>query len=195
MWRTPRGSRILTDLEWQLFSTALRSAVVDVEAQIDAEDRDHEEATTYFGRMRPEHKLSELAQIASALRYAESRPPSHTAANEGAVSAVYYQFLTRIETEIEDGTGNAHRKLLQKVAMSIRGEGKGLPVQNSENIEDWALLIDECVDEVLFDNDFSLPCEHLSDDESSYFRSDATDPSEAELAEVREILEELLSSP
>jgi len=70
-----------------------------------------------------------------------------------------------------------------------------LPVQSSENMEDWALLLDECVDEVLFDNDFAFPVEDLPDDKTPYFRSDAIDPSKAGLAEVREILKELLSGP
>ena len=83
MWRMQDADRVLTEAEWELFSTGLDRLRDSVEEDIRAQTDDAETGIPVFDRLTPEQKLSLMAVTAQALRDPATQTPRHTAANEG----------------------------------------------------------------------------------------------------------------
>src|SRR5690348_16992754 len=101
MWRTQDGDRALTEAEWALFSVGLDLLRASVEEDISAETNHADTGIAVFDRLTPEQKLALLADAALALRDPAIPTPRHTAANEGAIAAVFSMIRVALETELD----------------------------------------------------------------------------------------------
>src|SRR4051812_10684455 len=95
------ADRVLTDAEWALFRTGLDLLRDSIEEDIRAETDDTDTGIPVFDRLTPEQKLALLADTAHALRDLTIPTPHHTAANEGAIAAVFSMVLVELETELD----------------------------------------------------------------------------------------------
>src|SRR5438445_137067 len=94
--RTTRGSvdafsraRVLPEGEWALFTEGLESLKDRVEEEIEYGENLFPTRVPVFDVLTPEQKLGLLADVARALRDPAVPFPDHTAANEGAIAAVF----------------------------------------------------------------------------------------------------------
>src|SRR5437660_1036045 len=101
MWRMQDGDRVLTEAEWTLFSTGLDLLRDFIEEDIHAETNDAETGIAVFDRLTPEQKLALLADTTHALRDPATPMPHHTAANEGAIAAVFSMIRVELEMELD----------------------------------------------------------------------------------------------
>src|SRR4051794_19396909 len=101
MWRTGVGDRILTETEWALFNSGLGLLVDFVEEDIRDSTDNADSGIPAFDRLTPEQKLGLLANTVRALVDPAVPTPRHTAANEGAIAAVFAMIRVNLETEIE----------------------------------------------------------------------------------------------
>src|SRR5262245_951828 len=106
MWRMQDGDRVLTDAEWEVFCTGLDLLRDSIEADISAEEDDTDTGIPAFDRLTAEQKLALLADVAVAVRSLEIPTPRHTAANEGAIMAVFTTFQGMLRDELEANESN-----------------------------------------------------------------------------------------
>src|SRR5262245_12259382 len=101
MWRMQDDNRVLTETEWKLFRTGLDLLRDSIEEDIRGETDGAEIGIPVFDRLTPEQKLALLAHTAQALRDPAVPMPFHTAANEGAIAAVFSMIRVELETELD----------------------------------------------------------------------------------------------
>src|SRR5438105_2299105 len=117
MWRMQDGDRILTEAEWALFRAGLGMLWDFIEDDSDENPCLSESGVRVFDLFQPEQKIALLADVGQALRDPAIPTPRHTAANEGAIAAVFATIRQALEEEIdcasvEDGASAEIRSLL-----------------------------------------------------------------------------------
>ena len=153
MWWTPDGERILQGAEAGLFREAL-GMVVDMV-------RDDNESLWQLGappfdHLQPNQKLAVLAQVGSALLCQDEPMPKLTAILESAVGAIYEAIRVMVEMEIDQPPewrlSPTWRELVL-AACRERGIDELLDPQ-SDDLDEWEVLVSSLADSVLWDEDW-----------------------------------------
>ncbi len=153
MWWTPDGERILLGAEAKLFREALAMTVDMV--------HDDPEGLWQFGappfdNLQPNQKLVVLAQVGTALLRKDQPVPRLTAVSEAAVGAVYEAARLLVEMEIDqtpEWRESPSWRELVLAACRERGIEDLLDVQ-SEDLDEWDVLIGCLADGILWDEDW-----------------------------------------
>jgi hypothetical protein len=152
MWWTPDGQRILQDAEGQLFREAL-GMVADMVRD------DHEGiwqvGAPPFDNLQPNQKLAVLAQVSSALLREDQPIPKLTAVLEAAVGAIYEAVRVLVEMEIDQPAEEQESTWRELVLAACRERGaEELPDAQSNDLDEWEVVVDSLVDGVLWDEDW-----------------------------------------
>lgn len=181
MWRTPEGDRILGEAEWTLFAMGVALLTERIHAEGVAGGRERLDEDTFFDRLTAEQKLCELHATARALRLPELETPDHTAANEGAINAAFNCIRGLLVYELDGYVAlgddpRAVRRIVQRAVLERRDSGRGLPLLDSANEDEWLALLEEIEDGVLWDFDWADAPEEITESNGGYFRSDFPEP-------------------
>jgi hypothetical protein len=213
MWRTPDGNRALTEAEWAVFRLGLDYLWGFIEDELKGEAGLSETGVGVFDDLQPEQKLALLADVAQALRDPALPAPRHTAANEGAVAAVFAMVRQALEQEVlfaDDKTTPSHeaRSLLLAAAADAERPPEGLPALAVRDLEEWEWVLEAVQDRILWDADYEMgdvlldqPPElsralrSLTGIEPDYFTAVPREPDKAELVAVRRALARLVGRP
>ena len=167
MWRMHDGNRVLTDAEWEVFATGLDLLRDFIESDISAGEDDTDTGVPAFDRLTAEQKLALLADVAAAVRDPAVPMPRHTAANEGAIMAVFHTARDMLETEIDaattpgGGTGSEVRRAILAACPPAEDREEPLPDLTSTDPDAWDWLLEEIESRVFWDYDFDLGDEVL----------------------------------
>ena len=215
MWRTQDGDRVLTEAEWTLFRAGLELLCEAIEEDIRAGTDDADTGIAVFDRLTPEQKLALLADTVFALREPATPTPRHTAANEGAIAAVFSMIRVELETELdlagmedEEEKPTEIRRMLRAVCEGSEDREVALPDEASTDAEEWDWLLEEFEDCIFWDCDFEMGDEFLDlpHDEAreklqlcgidpDYYLAEPDEPGEAGLTAARQTLARLLGLP
>jgi hypothetical protein len=204
MWRMPGGDRILTEPEWEVFSTGLDVIRDFVEQDIAAQEDIICTGVCVFDRLTAEQKLAMLAEVASALRDPAIPSPVHTAANEGTIMAVLHTFQEMLRMEVKEGDKD-QTELRGILRTAVADEVDPLPKLRSRKWDDWDLLCGCFIERILWDGDFDveegfldLPPEaaraklKLFGIDEQYFLTVPDEPNEQQLTAARRTLAKLI---
>jgi hypothetical protein len=168
MWHTEEGDRTLSEPEWALFSTGIALLWASIEDDIRYETDDTEMGVPIFDRLTPEQKLALVADIADALRDPVAPSPHHTAANEGAIAAVFSMIRVSLETElgIEGANGidekpTRIRRMLRAVGEEPEDREWQVPDETATDADEWDWLVEEFEGRIFWDADFEMGDEFL----------------------------------
>ncbi len=214
MWRMQDANRVLTEAEWGLFRTGLDLLRDSIEEEIRSEADGADTGIPVFDRLTPEQKLALLAETAQALRDSATPMPHHTAANEGAIAAVFSMIRVELETELDAAGMEGEeepteiRRLLRAVGEESEGREGPLPDETSTDAEEWEWLVEEFEGRIFWDTDFAMGDEFLDlpPDEAreklwlfnidpEYYLAVPDEPGEAGLIAARQTLARLLGLP
>jgi hypothetical protein len=212
MWRMNDGHRVLSDAEWELFAAGLELLCDSGESDIAAGTNDWETDVRAFDALTAEQKLALLAGVAAALRDPVVEAPRHTAANEGAVAAVFETVRGVLGLELDAGDtgtdGTAIRRLLRNAAGDRPERERKLPSPKNRNHEVWEGLLEEVEGRVFWDRDFEMGDEMLDlppeatrellatlTIDPDYYLAVPPEPDEHGLIAARQALARLLGSP
>jgi hypothetical protein len=153
MWWTPDGQRVLQGAEGRLFREAL-GTIADMV-------RDDTEGVWKFGappfdNLQPNQKLALLAQVGSALLREDHPMPPLTAILEAGAGAIYEVIRVMVEMEIDqpaEWRESPSWRELVLAACRQRG-GEELLDPESEDLDEWEVLVDSLADGVLWDEDW-----------------------------------------
>jgi hypothetical protein len=153
MWWTPDGERVLQGAEAGLFREAL-GTIVDMVRE-DNEGLCEFDAPS-FDKLQPNQKLAVLAEVGSALLLENEPMPRLTAVSEAAVGVVYDAIRIMVEMEIDQPPewrlSPTWRELVL-AACREHGIDELLDPQ-SDDLDEWEVLIDSLAGEVLWDEDW-----------------------------------------
>ncbi len=153
IWWTPDGEWILQGAEGQLSREAL-GMIVDMV-------RDDNEglwqfAAPPFDKLQPNRKLAVLAQVGTALLCKDQPMPQLTVVLEAAVGAVYEATRLLVEMEIDQPAEWRESPSWRKLVLAAcweRGIEDLLDAQ-SEDLDEWEVLVSSLAGEVLWDEDW-----------------------------------------
>jgi hypothetical protein len=153
MWWTPDGKRILQGAEAVLFREAL-GTIVDM-VRDDDEGLWQFDAPPFDG-LRPNQKLAVLAQVGSALLREEEPMPKLTAVLEAGVGAIYEAIRLMVEMEIDQLAEACEAPTWRElIVAACRERGiEELPDSESEDLDEWEVLVDSLATSVLWDEDW-----------------------------------------
>ncbi len=153
MWRTPDGERILQSAEAQLFREALG---VLVDMVHDDDEGMWQFNAPPFDALQPNQKLAVLAQVGSALLREDQPMPRLTAVLEAAVGAVYESIRVMVEIEIDEPAEDREPPSWRELVLAACQERgiDDLLVPESEDLDEWAILVECLSDTVLWDQDW-----------------------------------------
>jgi len=160
MWHTAKGDRTLSGPEADLFRLAAGSLLVHlVEC-----DGDWPNDVPTFDQLLLGQKVALLREISIALLRKKESPPRFTALNEATIAAVYEELFNELEAEVEFANGAELRQAVVDALEWTNKEFKDdvrIPRASCRDTDEWQLMIDCCLDFVLWDRDFDL--EHILD--------------------------------
>lgn len=166
MYNTPQGIRVLEGAERRLFVESL-AMIVD---NLTVGDLDFE--ITVFDDLQKTQKIAVFHSIARALLCKAESPPRLTATLEAAVSIVYEHVRDMLFQEMEPGMDEpiegfeGQLPTWRERVLAACGElqlADDLPACDSEDCDEWDLLVSCLEDCVLWDTDFEMQ-EHLDAD-------------------------------
>jgi hypothetical protein len=213
MWRTPDGNRALTETEWGLFRVGLERLWDYIEDDSDEDAGLSETGVRVFDVLQPEQKLALLAEVAQALRDPAIPMPHHTAANEGAVAAIFAVIRQGLEEElafsdVEETASTEVRSRLLAAAADSEEPPEDLPGLADTDVEEWGGVLEAIEGRIFWDADFEMGDDFLDQppDESQelhlragidpeYFTAIPREPDEAGMIAVRQTLTRLLGRP
>ena len=168
-----------------------------------------------FDELQSNQKLAMLAATGGALLCRETPSPTLTAVAEATVAAVYRYIREALLFEIEmaanasvTSSPTMWRQLVLTACRETSSDWEqGLPPCDGDDTDEWLLLVDCLSDRILWDADYEL-VDLVVDAEpelsrtikerltiaDDYFVAIPPDPTEQELAEVRQTLHQLLDS-
>jgi hypothetical protein len=210
MWHMEEGDRAMTASEWGIFQLGLAELVAHIEEDLIYETDAAETGVRVFDRLTVEQKLALLADVADALHDPDVPMMDLTAANEGAVAAVFVVTSTLLREEITENRDTTMRSLLLANANeqeSDRSDSTDLPRLKSRKWGDWDLLM-ECLEGAIFwDNDWAagdhyldMPPEEAKTRmeymgiDPDYFLAIPREPSPTELSAARQKLANLTAT-
>jgi hypothetical protein len=161
MWHTPKGERTLKGAEAALFREALGTLVDQI--RIDDEEF-WQSSISLFDSLSHQQKLAVLALVGAGL-LRESQPALKlTATLEATVAVIYEMIRTSVEIEIDHsrdlGVSTIWRELVLYACQELKIEELIEP--NSPDLDEWDVLIDCLVGEILWDEDW-LEVDHYLD--------------------------------
>ncbi len=211
------GDRVLTDTEWAAYSRLPSACSRDsIEEDIRSQADDADTGVPAFDRLTPEQKLVLLADVAHALRDPATPTPSHTAANEGAIAAVFSMMRVEMEMELDmpemgrtDAESTEIRRMLREVGDEWQERTKEpLPDVTSTKSNEWDWLLEEFEGRIFWDSDFTMGDEFLDlpPDQArvklqnfgidpEYYLAVPVEPDKAGLTAARQTLARMLSLP
>jgi hypothetical protein len=213
MWRMSSGDRVLSEAEWALFRDGLDRLWDFIEDESKGERGLSETGVRVFDVLQPDQKLALLADVAVALRDPALAAPALTAANEGAIAAVFAAVRQALEMEIgfasaEDGASTEMRSLLLGAAAEAQEQPDDLPALTEVDVDAWELVLEEIEGRIFWDADYEMGDAFLDSppDEAGelhaqmavdpeYYTAIPRDPDQAELIRVRQTLARLLGRP
>lgn len=176
MWRTPTGTRVLTDGEWSYFSGGLAHLYHFVNEDISSPHLDlGSPGVALFDALTPEQKLHVLAEVGLAFRNPLAAPPGLSAAREATVGAILLESRMLVEAEIGGAdfrTGDEEVSVLcRQSVLDARPDWasyiaqwvqEGMPEDEAGYVPDptcrdmiaWEPLIASIEESVLWDADF-----------------------------------------
>src|SRR5258708_8881454 len=111
---------------------------------------DFETGIPVCDHLTPEQKLVLVADVAHALRDPAVPTPTHTAANEGAIAAVFSMMQDELQMEIDmpemertDGQSTVIRRMLLAVCGEADEREEPLPDETSTDHDEWDCLLEE----------------------------------------------------
>jgi hypothetical protein len=209
------GDRVLTKAEWEVFCIGCDPLRDSVEQDITDQVDDTHAGVPAFDRLTPEQKLSLLAEVALAVRDPAVPTPRHTAANEGAIAAVFSMLRVELETELLDagaataeGDDTEVRRSLRALAAEYTGGRRKLPSPTRGAKEVWYDIVEDFETRVFWDYDFDLGDEfldlppeearaqlRLAGIDPEYYLAAPDEPGERGLTAARRTLARLLGLP
>lgn len=205
MWRMQDGNRVFTDAEWETFAVGLDPIRFEIESDIQSASDETEVGIQVFDRLTAEQKLALLADVALALRDPAVKYPRHTAANEGAVAAVFASFADMLRMEVEENQKTELRELLLAAFTAGEDGPEELPKPTSKAWGEWEFLMERFEGRVLWDTDYDLgdyfldlPPEEARERmaqmtiDPEYFLSTPDEPGEKGVIKARQTLAGLL---
>jgi hypothetical protein len=166
-----------------------------------------------FDVLQPDQKLALLADVALALRDPAVPIPRHTAANEGAIAAVFdtLRLLLQLEldeTPSEDSPSTAIRSLILAAIADGDEPPEELPEPTAGNWEVWEDVLEVIEGRIFWDADYEMgdafldrPPEEahellaLMTIDPEYYTAIPREPDRAGLIAVRQTLARLLGRP
>jgi hypothetical protein len=200
MWWTPDGERVLQGAEAQLFLEAL-GVLVDMVR--DDDERMWRFGAPPFDNLQPNQKLAVLAQVGSALLRDDQSMPKLTAVLEAAVGAVYESIRVMVEIEIDEPVEEREWSSWRELVLAAcRERGiEDLLDPESEDLDNWEVLVECQADTVLWDQDWKDTDDHLDADpkasrmvknllgiDEDYYVAVPPDPTEKEMEGIRATL-------
>jgi hypothetical protein len=213
MWRMQDGDRVLTEAEWNLFRVGLELLRDSIEEDIHAGTDNAQTGIAVFDQLTPEQKLALVADTALALRDSSTPMPDHTAANEGAIAAVFAMIRCALEMELEMARMEVEqrteiRRMLRTVCEKSEEREDPLPGEATMDADEWELLMEEFECRILWDTDFAMgdafldlpPDEaraklQLYGIDADYYLAVPDEPDKAGLSATRQTLARLLDLP
>lgn len=212
MWATPEGIRTLKGAEAELIKALIASVAFDLELSYE-EGGEMSFGVGEFDQLQFPQQLSMLAAVGSALLLETVNAPQLTAVNEATVAVLFVALKEQVMAEIANETligipDKTHwRKLVLAAARECEDADLQLPRRSSQEINAWEFVIEALADAIIWDHDWAmsnvvmdLPPDHadelkemLTIDED-YYLAVAPDPTDAQLAEIREVLKRLTVS-
>jgi hypothetical protein len=209
------GNRVLTETEWKLFRTGLDLLRDSIEEDIRTGTDEAETGIPVFDRLTPEQKLALLADTAQALCDPATSMPFHTAANEGAIAAVFSMIRGELEMELDIASMNDEeekpieiRQMLRAVCQESEEREEPVLDETATDPEEWGWLLNEFMDRIFWDTDFAMGDEFLDlpRDEArvklqlygiapDYYLAVPDEPDKAGLTAARQTLSRLLGLP
>lgn len=210
MWRMQDGDRILTAAEWALFRIGLSDLWDFIENDIEHDDGLSETGIRVFDTLQPEQKIALLADVGQALCDSTIPTPTHTAANEGAIAAVFATIRLGLEVEMA-AAADGDRKfvetrcLIRSAAAEADDRPRRLPSPTRKSQALWSELLQEIEERIFWDTDYAMGDEFLDlppelahqllaqfSIDPEYFTAIPREPSKAELIHDRQTLAQLL---
>ncbi|MEJ7595246.1 MAG: hypothetical protein WKF77_27315 [Planctomycetaceae bacterium] len=200
-WHTPRGDRILTGPEAELFREALMIITDWIEGDVDQDQALHEFGIPAFDTATARGKLALLADVGYALLRQTDRCPKLLAVRESTIGAIFFAMEQSVQHEIDNEfelpDGMFWR---QRILQAVRLIDSDLETPDADgcNWEEWEFLIDVLRDVILWDRDFDSESTFVDADPGvvedikidmgigeDYFCEVAPDPSDKELETIR----------
>ncbi len=109
-----------------------------------------------FDKLQPNQKLAVLAQVGTALLCKDQPMPRLTAALEAAVGAVYEAVRLLVEMEIDQPAELRESPSWRKLVLAACWEREidDLLDAQSEDLDEWEVLVSSLAGEVLWDEDW-----------------------------------------
>lgn len=212
MWQTSIGTRTLAGSEAELVRQLLGYVYYQMSVTLQTPDEPFESGVSLFDRLEIPQQMALLAEVGRALLQDSQPAPKLTALREGTVGVLYEQLRWCVDEEIdrEQQAQTPHRYWRTLIVNACRGfespdELADLPAPDSDDADAWDLVIESLADRILWDRDWEM--EDLFADaipergrqlkqflgiDDGYFRDIAPDPTEQQLAGVRQQLEALV---
>jgi hypothetical protein len=207
----PDGDRVLTEAEWALFRAGL-DALWDFIEEDDDPAGLSETGVRVFDVLQPEQKIALLADVAQALLDPTISPPEHTAANEGAIAAVFAIVRMALDTELFEATEGdsptTMRQLLRAAAAESEDEEIELPTVTEADRDEWEWVLESIEGRIFWDADYEMADEFLDLPpqqahelhsemaiDSEYYTAIPREPDRAGLIAARQTLARLLGRP
>jgi hypothetical protein len=203
MWWTPDGERILQGAEARLFREAFGTLVDLVR---DDDEGMWQFSAPPFDALQPNQKLAVLAQVGTALLCEDEPMPRLTAVLEAAVGAVYESIRVMVEIEIDEPAEDQELSSWRELVLAAcRERGiEELLDPDSEDLDEWELLVVCLADAVLWDEDWKDADSHMDADpganrvvkkllgiDEDYYVTVPPDPTDEEMAAVEATLRRL----
>ena len=198
MWHTPDGDRVLTGAEEALFRKGVELLLIEIE-------QDGTVGLDVFDALSRGAQLALLHTVSVALQTKAQTAPVLTALNEATIAAIYLNYSQSLEMEAE-ATGGSCTDLRKLVLATCSLESdEEMPDPSCPDIQQWEMLIDTCMDRILWDRDFERGDEYLDaspeeaemrkellDIDADYYVAVPPDPSPREIEEHRRRLKKLI---
>jgi hypothetical protein len=213
MWRMSSGDRVLTEAEWALFRVGLDLLWDYIEDDDDDSPGLSATGVRVFDALSSEQKLTLLADVTQALRDPAIPTPRHTAANEGAIAAVFATIRNTLEEELafshdETDASTEIRSLLLAVTADAEEQPEDLPDLMEADPEPWEWLLEAVEERIFWDADYEMGdafldrppeeghelLEQMRIDED-YYTAIPREPSAAGMITVRQRLARLTGRP
>jgi hypothetical protein len=166
MWHTPLGDRTLTGAEAKLVRAAIGVMTDTLHAEAEGLIDEWPCGIRVFDELSWQQRLALLARVANALFKPEILPPQLSAVNEATVAAIFAQIRLDVLYELDnaqeaDWAPELDMRYWRRLIAScqekpISDDGFYIDEQ-SEDRDDWEILIETLEEGILWDGDWDMP--------------------------------------
>lgn len=212
MWHMQDGRRVLYPGEWKLIRRAALTLLEMIESDIRLGKRARKVGVSAFDRLTYQQKTVLLWQVVNALHDPLVPEMPLTSINESVVAALFKMMHELLILDFafqppdKPGAQLQYRKVILEAAKESNEPFKKAPLLLSTELQEWAQVLIEIEERILWDADYELeevfldlPPEQAKLQKDSfgidqdYFVGVAPEPSESEYAAARSKLHELLN--